>query len=253
MSTGDTGLRSTALTLPVVISETLRGMLPNLRLLVVELDLSMPAEALSATAGEVMLAQGLYALSRHVEETGLHKGLISEQGAIQAGRRAYRTLGKDPTRYRLSSEKLLRRYLGEEGFPYCQQPGGHLVDLFNILSLRFKCPVGAVDLERLKGDCVVVDAGQRGEVYETLSGMQLNLEGLIVSRDAFGPFGSTTADSRRSGILGATHRIQAIVFFFDESGLSHVPEVISFMQRLAATLDPDARLKYQVIEGHVNE
>lgn len=137
---------------------------------------------------------------------------ISKYPEIVAGRAAYRAFGKDPTKYRLSAEKLLRRIIKGEGLDTIN----NIVDLSNILSLSFKCPVGTFDYTKIKGD-IILRAGMIGESYLSLGNQELNIEGLPIFADDEGPFGSTTSDSARTSVDPGTKTILLTVFGFEDS------------------------------------
>ncbi len=137
---------------------------------------------------------------------------ISKYPEIVAGRAAYRAFGKDPTKYRLSAEKLLRRIIKGEGL----EPINNIVDLSNILSLSYKCPVGTFDYEKLNGD-IILRAGISGESFLSLGNQELNIEGFPIFADATGPFGSTTSDSARTSVDLNTKTILLTIFGFEEN------------------------------------
>lgn len=137
---------------------------------------------------------------------------ISKYPEIVAGRAAYRAFGKDPTKYRLSAEKLLRRIIKGEGLDTIN----NIVDLSNILSLSYKCPVGTFDYTKIDGD-VILRAGMTGESYLSLGNQELNIEGLPIFADEEGPFGSTTSDSARTSVDLNTKTILLTVFGFEDS------------------------------------
>lgn len=135
---------------------------------------------------------------------------ISKYPEITAGRAAYRAFGKDPTRYRLSAEKLQRRIIKGEGLDFIN----NIVDLSNLISLKYRCPVGTFDFHKIKGN-VVLRAGAPGEVYFSLGSQELNLEGLPIFADAEGPFGSTTSDSARTSVDEDSEVILLTIFGFE--------------------------------------
>lgn len=135
---------------------------------------------------------------------------ISQFPEIAAGRSAYRTLGKDPTKYRLSAEKLLRRLSKGEGLDLIN----NIVDLSNLLSMTYRAPIGTFDADKIVGD-IVLRAGKANESYLSLGNQSLNINGLPVFSDALGPFGSTTSDSARSCVDLTTKRIILTIFGFN--------------------------------------
>ena len=73
---------------------------------------------------------------------------IKTYPTIAATREAYKRCGKDPARYRPSSEALRRRLL--RAIPLYQIDT--LVDLINLVSLRTGYSIGGYDAEKIKGE-----------------------------------------------------------------------------------------------------
>jgi DNA/RNA-binding domain of Phe-tRNA-synthetase-like protein len=128
---------------------------------------------------------------------------------VQATRRAYKALGKDPARYRGSAEALLRRVIAGKGLPHINA----VVDVINLVSVESRLPVGLYDLAHVSGD-VVFRAGRAGETYKGIGKYDLNLEGLPLFADNVGPHGSTTSDSERTMVTSATKQVLAIIVAF---------------------------------------
>jgi DNA/RNA-binding domain of Phe-tRNA-synthetase-like protein len=125
---------------------------------------------------------------------------------IQALRRLYRRLGKDPARYRGSSEALLRRVVQGKELYFIDTA----VDVCNLISLETRHSLGAYDLDRVRGD-VVLRPGMPGEVYRGIGRGDINLDGLPIFADADGPFGSPTSDSERTSITLESRQIALVV------------------------------------------
>lgn len=106
---------------------------------------------------------------------------LSEHPTVAALRRLYRQAGCDPTRYRPSSEALLRRLLKGEELPSIHP----LVDLNNCLSAELAVPACVMDVRFLRPP-FVFRAGRPGEAYESLRG-PFNLEGRPLLVDELGP------------------------------------------------------------------
>jgi len=129
------------------------------------------AEALPTLRTDVVRA----ARARLTAET------LAAHPPIAALRKLFRTAGCDPTRYRISSEALLRRVLKGEELPTLHP----LVDLNNCLSVELAVPC-CVMREETFTPPLVLRAGRSGESYESLRG-PLNLEGKPLLADAAGP------------------------------------------------------------------
>ncbi len=157
-----------------------------------------------------LLVSEMNGFFQNLKET-LKVDQISQLREIKAGRSAYRAFGKDPTKYRLSAEKLLRRILKGEGLDLIN----NVVDLSNLISLKYHCPVGTFDFAKTNGD-IVLRAGEEGETYQSLANQSLNLEGFPIFADEVGPFGSTTSDSTRTNVEKHTKLILLSIFGFEE-------------------------------------
>ena len=82
---------------------------------------------------------------------------LSELPTLAAWRRVFRGFGVDPTQYRSAAEALLRR-LRKQGELPCI---GTLVDLANLVSIRYALPVAILDQRGVSGGIIVRFA--RGE------------------------------------------------------------------------------------------
>lgn len=131
---------------------------------------------------------------------------LGEDPTVAALRRLFKAAGTDPSRYRPSSEALLRRLLkGEELAPI--HP---LVDLNNQLSVELRVPAcvlaaGSFSLP------VTLRAGRAGEVLDSMRG-PLDLEGKVLLADAEGPFGTPITDSHRVKVRPETNRAWLVAY-----------------------------------------
>src|SRR5580692_11681047 len=134
---------------------------------------------------------------------------VLESGGITATRAAYKALGKDPARYRGSAEALLRRVAAGKGLPQINA----VVDVINLVSVESRLSIGLYDLAHVSGD-IVFRAGLAGESYKGIGKYDLNLEGLPVFCDQFGPHGSPTSDSERTMVTAETKQVMGIIISF---------------------------------------
>lgn len=131
----------------------------------------------------------------------------SQIPAVRAIRGIFHKAGLDPTRYRPSSESLLRRAVKSKGLYFINS----VVDLVNYFSLRMLFPMGLYDADRLKPP-IGWRVGQAGESYEGIGRDRLNLAHFPLLADAEGPFGSPISDSMRTRVTGECRRILWITF-----------------------------------------
>lgn len=148
---------------------------------------------------------------------------IKEMPAIQATRQAYKKCGKDPSRYRPSSEALCRRIL--RGLSLYRIDT--LVDLINLASINSGHSIGGFDLDKIQGDSLVLGIGKAGEPYEGIGRGTLNIEGMPVYRDAVGGVGTPTSDNERTKLsLDTTHLLAIMNAYSGNDGLE---ESVNFM------------------------
>lgn len=128
---------------------------------------------------------------------------------LDASRRAYKAFGKDPGRFRLSSEALYRRIRqGKELYRI-----NTVVDANNLISLETGFSLGSYDMDHIDGD-VLFRRGTAGEGYQGIGKGVVALENMPVLADAAGPFGSPTSDSTRAMITPSATGILSIIFSF---------------------------------------
>lgn len=148
---------------------------------------------------------------------------IKQMPAIQATRQAYKRCGKDPSRYRPSSEALCRRIL--RGIPLYQIDT--LVDLINLASIYSGHSIGGFDRDKIQGSRLVLGIGKAGEPYEGIGRGELNIEGIPVYRDAVGGIGTPTSDNERTKISLDTIHLLAIMNAY--SGMEGLKESVDYM------------------------
>ncbi len=143
-------------------------------------------------------------------------------------RELYRRFGTDPTRMRPSSEALLRRMKKGDGLPRINS----LVDVANALSVQLQVPVGLYDLDKARGEELVLRLGLEGEGYEGIGKERVNVEGRICVADAEGPCGNPSADSARTMITPATERAAWIYFLpVSDEDIDRTAELIAVFGR----------------------
>jgi DNA/RNA-binding domain of Phe-tRNA-synthetase-like protein len=131
---------------------------------------------------------------------------MTEDPAIAAMRSLFRQAGCDPTRYRPSSEALLRRVLKGDALPKIHP----LVDLNNCLSIALAVPCCVLAEGSVRAP-FVLRAGRDDEAFESLRG-PFNLGGKPLLADSRGPFGSPITDSERVKVRPETHRAWLVAY-----------------------------------------
>ena len=135
---------------------------------------------------------------------------LTEQINIKTSRKAYKVLGKEPSRYRVSSEALIRRILQGKGLYRIN----NVVDTNNLISIETGYSVGSYDLENLHGN-INFRIGNIGEKYQGIGKEMINIENLPVFADDFGAYGSPTSDSTRAMITEKSKDILTVLISFN--------------------------------------
>lgn len=153
---------------------------------------------------------------------------LAEGEPVRAVRSMFRAWGLDPSKYRPSSEALLRRVVQGKGLYFVS----NVVDLANLGSLETGWPYGCYDASKLRGP-IVFRPGAAGETYERVGKQVWHLEGRPVLADAASPFGSPISDSTRTMITEAAESVLVVVYAPAESLEDKLNEAV---QRVAERL-----------------
>ena len=190
----------------ISISTELKTRCPKLRLGCIEADVNVN-EPSSELVSEMTNKIQQIAQSLAIES-------ISKIPAITASRKGYKVCGKDPARYRLSAEALLRRVVFGKGLYHIN----NVVDQLNLVSITTGFSIGGYDADQIQGD-VVFGIGNSDEPYSGIGRGELNIENLPVFRDELGAFGTPTSDSSRTEVMENTRRFLMILIDFDSDPL----------------------------------
>src|SRR5260370_3477259 len=132
---------------------------------------------------------------------------LSENEQIAAVRSLQKSFGFDPTRYRPSSESLLRRVLKGQGLYQINTA----VDVNNLCSLEFLLPMCSYDLRNVEGH-VRVRIWEAGEEYPGIGRQVFQAENKVIIADESGIMGSTVSDSERTKVTTGTTDILLAIY-----------------------------------------
>lgn len=135
----------------------------------------------------------------------------SEISGIKGSRAAYKAFGRNPGRYRVSSEALIRRVRrGDELYHV-----NSVVDVNNLISVESGLSVGSYDLANIHGT-VTLRKAEKGEGYTGIGKKFLDLENLLVLTDDEGIFGCSMSDSTRAMVTKDTKDILVVIYCFED-------------------------------------
>lgn len=132
---------------------------------------------------------------------------LAEAAPVRGVRAMFREWGMDPSKYRPSSEALLRRVVQGKGLYRVS----NVVDVANLGSIEASWPYGCYDRSRIRAP-ITFRHGAAGERYEGIGKQTWHLEGRPVLADPDGPFGSPISDSTRSMITESARDILAVIY-----------------------------------------
>lgn len=158
---------------------------------------------------------------------GLNPGEIP---GLTEARDLYKSFAMEPTRYRPSSEALLRRVVAGKGLYTIN----NAVDSCNLSCLEFLLPVGMYDLDRVRGD-VTLRTGREGESYPGIRKGEVHLEARLGLFDDAGPFGSPTSDSARTCVTEQTGAILAVIMATASHEAERMTEAMDIFSRNFST------------------
>ncbi len=184
------------------IDDRIRAVCPEMSIGVIRADVRNAAtddELWSELMTECERIRGAYELLQ-----------INSRTAIAKTRSLYKALGKDPNRYRVSSEALCRRII--RGIDIYRI--NRLVDMVNLISIRSGYAIGGFDADKIVGDSLTLGVGEDGEEFEAIGRGMLNISGLPIYRDAIGGIGTPTSDNERTKIEDSTTSVQLTINAF---------------------------------------
>lgn len=182
----------------VEISDKLFRVVPDLRLSCIECNVVLEER------NEELWEEIILKINSLHEELKVED--ISRLPAIATSRKAYKACGKDPARYRLSAEALLRRVVNRNELYHVN----NVVDALNLVSISTGFSIGGYDVSKIKGTAVF-GIGEKDEPYEGIGRGELNIENMPVFRDDSGAFGTPTSDSVRTCVNAGTQRFLMII------------------------------------------
>lgn len=137
---------------------------------------------------------------------------VNEIPNIKESRMAYKAFGKDPSRYRVSSEALIRRIGQGKGLYEVNT----VVDVNNLISIESGFSVGSYDVSHME-DELVFRVGKEGETYKGIGKEVIKIDALPVLADSKGAIGSSTSDSERAMITEKASEVLTLIYSFSDN------------------------------------
>lgn len=130
---------------------------------------------------------------------------------IRGSRAAYKAFGRNPGRYRVSSEALIRRVRRGDALYRINS----VVDVNNLISVMSGLSVGSYDIDNIHGT-VTFRKGVNKEGYNGIGKDFLDMENMLVLADDDGIFGSSMSDSIRAMVTEKTKNVLVVIYCFEK-------------------------------------
>lgn len=135
----------------------------------------------------------------------------NEIPGVKGSRAAYKAFGRNPGRYRVSSEALLRRVRRGDALYTINS----VVDVNNLLSIESGLSVGSYDLDQIHGT-ITFRKAEKGEGYTGIGKDFLDMENMLVLADEEGIFGGSMSDSTRAMVKEQTKNVLLVLYCFEK-------------------------------------
>lgn len=179
-----------------------------------EINIKLPAVKLGTIEGDaVRVGPADQALAQLMDEVCERKRReftlesLADSKPVRDVRAMFREWGMDPSKYRPSSEALLRRVVQGKGLYRVS----NVVDIGNLGSIETGWPFGCYDRSRIQQP-IEFRHGVAGESYEGIGKQTWHLQGRPLLADFQGPFGSPISDSTRSMITESAKDILIVLY-----------------------------------------
>lgn len=208
--------------------------IPGVRLGIVECDGVTVAPAGAALVREIDEVCAAIRQKFTLESLAQHEPILAVRAMFRAG-------GLDPSKYRPSSEALLRRVVQGKGLYHVS----NAVDSGNLGSIETGWPYGIYNRAAIQGS-ISLRLGAASEKYEGIGRRVWHLAGRPVLGDTRGPFGSPISDSTRTQVMEAARDILAIIY---APANASAESVRAAAEKLAHRLESHAGAQPALIHG----
>lgn len=170
---------------------------------------------------------------------------LAQAEATIAVRTMFRRWGLDPSKYRPSSEALLRRVVQGKGLYNVS----NVVDLSNLGSIETGWPYGVYNRAAISG-AISLRLGRAGEKYEGIGRRVWHLDGRPVLADTNGPFGSPISDSTRTQVEEGVCETLTVIYAPATASQSAVAAAVETQRRRLTSYAGAHTVRANIIDSH---
>lgn len=169
---------------------------------------------------------------------------LSEDKIVTSFRNLYWSFNMDPTKDRISSEALVRRILKGENMWNIN----NIVDNLNLVSAKYRLPMGYVDVKTVKGDIIVRQA-KKDEVFVKIGGQEKKCKGTeicVADDNKIIDFGFATSDSDITKITENTKELLILIYGTSEVSDEYMKKAMDESKEMLKKLT-----KYSIVEEKI--
>jgi DNA/RNA-binding domain of Phe-tRNA-synthetase-like protein len=206
--------------LQMTVSDEIKSLVPSFKVGIITYHDIVISDSPQMLKGRLEFYQELLQLEAETNP-------LNQVPEINEWRSTFKKLGTDPSRYRPSSEALLRRiYNGKKlGFIHSA------ADTNNFFSLQYKIPLGIYDLDALKGP-IPLKIGTSNDSYRGLNARNMNMESKLITADQMGAFGSPIVDSNRTMVTEKTTNALQIVYLTPSIEIEQAQMLLAAIEKM---------------------
>lgn len=157
---------------------------------------------------------------------------ITSIEGVSQWRAVFKKLGIDPSRYRPSSEALLRRILQGNTLHWVNSA----VDVNNFLSVTHALPYGVYDMSKLSGP-VICRLGYDSDQYVGINGREVGMSDKLLLADDSGAFGSPIVDSTRTMVTESATSLMQVIFFHPSLSPNQKESILGSTSRMLTEIN----------------
>jgi DNA/RNA-binding domain of Phe-tRNA-synthetase-like protein len=221
----------------VLVDPSLNQLVPQFSLGIIEYEGSSVSESPKMLQGRINLFVEMLRLDHSIDT-------ITDIEGVHGWRADFKKLGIDYSRYRPSSEALLRRLL--QGNPFFWVNSA--VDVNNFLSVHHAIPLGIYDQSALQGT-ITCRIGVPGDRYTGLNGREMDMAGKLLLVDKAGSFGSPIVDSTRSKVFETTTNLIQFLFFHEALSPDDAMKIVGSAARMFTEVNGGYAVRQDIIRA----
>lgn len=176
---------------------------------------------------------------------------LSENKEIASFRDLYWSFNMDPTKYRVSSEALVRRIIKGENMWNIN----NIVDSLNLISAKYRLPMGYIDVNTINGD-ITVRKTKENEEFTKIGGQIKKCKGneiCVADDNKIIDFGFATSDSDLTKITNKTKELLILIYATKDISDSNLKKAIEDSKKILKKVTSFKLIKEGIVSTNLKE